>query len=219
MRAILFDSETTGIDEPVIVQTSYAYIDHMGQPTGGWESCDTKFWNPGKPIAFGALATHHIFPEDVADMPPAVDFRLPADVGYLVGHKIDFDWGAIGEPNVKRICTLALARRMWPDADSHSLGALVYMLKGRSVRNQVKGAHDAEADIILCSYVLEAICKARQPSSLDDLWLMSEQARIPTVMTFGKHKGEPVKSIPPDYKRWLLRQPDIDPYLQKALTA
>ena len=36
-------------------------------------------------------------------------------------------------------------------------------------------------------------------------------------MTFGKHKGVPIKDVPADYKRWLPGQPDIDPYLIKAL--
>lgn len=215
MRAILFDSETTGVDDPAVLQTSYAYVDHMGIPD---RECETRLWNPGKPSTFGALATHHIFPEDVGDAPPASDFRLPDDVGYLVGHNIDFDWKAIGQPDVKRICTLALARRMWPDTDSHSLGALVYMLRGISARSMVKGGHDAEVDVILCSYVLTAICKARQPVDIEDLWRMSEEARIPTVMTFGKHKGTPIAQVPADYKRWLLRQDDVDPYLVKALT-
>jgi exodeoxyribonuclease X len=38
-------------------------------------------------------------------------------------------------------------------------------------------------------------------------------------MTFGKWKGTPVKDVPYDYKRWLLGQPDVDPYLRKALLA
>ncbi len=36
-------------------------------------------------------------------------------------------------------------------------------------------------------------------------------------MTFGKHKGMNITDIPPDYKRWLLGQQDVDPYLRKAL--
>ena len=38
-------------------------------------------------------------------------------------------------------------------------------------------------------------------------------------MTFGKHKGTPISAIPGDYKAWLLRQPDVDPYLAQALRA
>ena len=53
--------------------------------------------------------------------------------------------------------------------------------------------------------------------SWEDSWGRSEIARIPTVMTFGKHKGVPIKDLPADYKRWLLGQPELDPYLIKAL--
>ena len=38
-------------------------------------------------------------------------------------------------------------------------------------------------------------------------------------MPFGKHKGVPISEVPKDYKQWLLRQSDVDPYLVKALEA
>jgi hypothetical protein len=50
-----------------------------------------------------------------------------------------------------------------------------------------------------------------------DVWRRSEIARIPTVMTFGKHKGAALKDIPGDYEQWLLKQPDVGQYLVKAL--
>jgi exodeoxyribonuclease X len=53
--------------------------------------------------------------------------------------------------------------------------------------------------------------------SIEELWQLSEKSRIPKVMPFGKHKGEPIDSIPDDYRSWLLRQSDVDPYLLKAL--
>lgn len=217
MKAIIFDCETTGIDDPVIVQTAWADTDHRGQ-------CEAipwvEYWNPGKPISTGAMATHHIIDADVADKRPASEFSLPADVTYLIGHNIDFDWHAIGEPSVKRICTLALARHLWPDADSHTLGALIYRIqKPAYARDLLRGAHDAAVDVSLCGIVLREICAARQPSDLEDLWRMSEEARVPTRMPFGKHKGEPIASIPADYKAWLRRQPDVDPYLLKAISA
>jgi exodeoxyribonuclease X len=46
---------------------------------------------------------------------------------------------------------------------------------------------------------------------------MPVSRRIPKVMTFGKHKGAAIADIPADYKRWLLGQQDVDPYLVKAL--
>ena len=54
-------------------------------------------------------------------------------------------------------------------------------------------------------------------STLDELWRMSEKARIPSHMTFGKHKGVAIVDIPKDYKTWLLNQDNVDSYLRKAL--
>ena len=36
-------------------------------------------------------------------------------------------------------------------------------------------------------------------------------------MGFGNHKGASIKDIPADPKGWLMKQPDADPYLAKAL--
>jgi exodeoxyribonuclease X len=57
----------------------------------------------------------------------------------------------------------------------------------------------------------------QEKESWEALWKTSEIARIPSIMTFGKHKGANIKDIPWDYKQWLLKQPDVDPYLAKAL--
>ena len=53
--------------------------------------------------------------------------------------------------------------------------------------------------------------------TIENLWLLSEEARIPSVMPFGKHKGLAIADIPNDYKRWLLNQDNVDPYLIQAL--
>jgi exodeoxyribonuclease X len=37
-------------------------------------------------------------------------------------------------------------------------------------------------------------------------------------MTFRKHKGTAIKDVPADYKAWLMKQPDVDLYLSKALS-
>jgi exodeoxyribonuclease X len=49
------------------------------------------------------------------------------------------------------------------------------------------------------------------------LWAESERARVPVIMYFGKHKGTPIKNLPTDYMRWLLKQPNTDPYLVQAI--
>lgn len=54
-------------------------------------------------------------------------------------------------------------------------------------------------------------------ASWEELWHHSEEARIPKFINFGKHRGTAIADLPSDYRAWLLRQPDIDPYLIKAL--
>lgn len=219
MTAIVFDTETTGIDEPVIVEAAWMALgDDPRAITTDVGFCQR--YNPGKPIALGAMATHHIMDEDLADCPPASDFALPPSTQYLIGHNIDFDWKVIGQPDVKRICTLALARRAWPNLDSHTQSALLYHLDRASARETLRGAHSAAVDIRICLRILEqTLFMFGRPATWEDAWTISEQARIPRVMTFGKHKGTPIADIPGDYKAWLLRQPDVDPYLAQALRA
>ena len=53
--------------------------------------------------------------------------------------------------------------------------------------------------------------------SIEQLYLASEEARIPKSITFGKHKGTAIAELPKDYIQWLLRQDDLDAYLRKAL--
>ena len=155
--------------------------------------------------------------EDLVSCAPSASFKLPADTKYLIGHNIDFDWVAIGRPEVKRICTLALARSLWPDLDSHTQSALLYYFERATARDQLRNAHSALADVWICSKIVGKIIEKLQPSSLDAFWEMSEIARIPTIMPFGKHKGLLLADVPSSYKQWLLGHSDVDPFLRKAL--
>ena len=164
------------------------------------------------------MATHHILDEELVDCPAASTFELPQGVEYLIGHNIDYDWEVIGSPNLKRICTLALSRKVWPAIDAYSQSALLYFLDRNNARNILKNAHSAEVDVGVCATILKEICHKLSLNSLDDLWQISEDARVPTIMMFGKHKGTPITDIPSDYKRWLLNQGNLDPYLLQALS-
>lgn len=218
MNAIIFDTETTGLDAPEVIEAAWLPIDITGsivQPGG-----TVSRFKPAKPISLGALSTHHIMDEDLADCPPSSSFRLPDDVEYLIGHNVDFDWRVIGQPPVKRIDVCAMCRALWPEADSHSQSAMLYLLDRDSARHALTSAHSAGADVVNCRLILcHVLAKAGPFDSFEALWSTSERMRIPTKMTFGKHKGMAINRVPSDYKRWLLNQPDVDPYLAKALRA
>lgn len=216
-QAIIFDVETTDKNDAVIIEAASLDVTSLNpfEVSNPW----VQRYNPGKPISLGALATHHIMDEDLVNCPASSTFQLPADTKYLIGHNIDFDWVAIGKPDVKRICTLALARSLWPELDSHTQSALLYHFERSTAREQLRNAHSALADVWICSKIVGQIIDKLYPISLDAFWEMSEKARIPKVMPYGKHKGEPISQMPTDYKQWMLRQDNVSEYLRKALEA
>ena len=216
-QAIIFDVEATDKNDAVIIEAATLDVTSLNPFEVGnpW----VQRYNPGKPISLGALATHHIMDEELANCPASSSFRLPTGTKYLIGHNIDFDWVAIGKPEVKRICTLALARSLWPELDSHTQSALLYFFERDTARDQLRNAHSALADVWICSKIVGQIIDKLHPASLDALWEMSEKARIPTIMPFGKHKGEPISQVPTDYKQWMLRQDNVSEILSKALEA
>ena len=222
MAVYIIDTETTGITDPEPIQVAWIRLDSLGLEVGRFES----LYRPSKPISFGAMATHHILDSDLRDCEPSSSFRLPEDCHFLIGHNIDFDWQVIGKPDAKRICTLALSRSLYPHLDSHSLGALSYFLSfpdfRGEMRERLKGAHYALSAVLLTLDLLRNIVSdsgITYPLDFNELWEKSEEARIPKVMPFGKHKGVQLKEVPSDYKRWLRGQPDVHPSLLKALEA
>lgn len=223
MNALILDTETTdATDDRQLIEAAYMRVTLAPR---NWYAIAVSApfvarYKPTKPIAFGAMATHHILPEELEGCPPHDSFSLPPSAEYLIGHSIDFDWQTIGSPaHIKRICTLAMARRLWPDV-SHTLSALMYMLSDdyAKTREELRNAHSAEADIDFCHRVLDAIIEKAGPfDSFEALWEFSEECRVPTTFTFGKHKGSAIADVPLDYVMWMLRQDDVDPYLRKAL--
>lgn len=216
-KAIIFDTETTGIDDPEIIEA--AWIEPQSFYDFSVKDDFNKRFKPSKPISLSAMAVHHIMDEDLENNDPSSSFSLPSDIDYLIGHNVDFDWKAAGHPEVKRICTLALCRHFWPDLESHTQSVMIYYLCRLTARNRLQGkAHSALSDVENCILILgEILAINDHVESWEELWDLSEMARIPTKMTFGKHKGMAIKDVPADYKRWLMKQPDTDQYLLKAI--
>jgi exodeoxyribonuclease X len=226
MQAIVFDTETTGIKNAEIIEAAWSEahfapeLEDLNYITLQFGDSIVERFKPEGKISMGAMATHHIQEEDLADCPPSSSFTLPHDLEYMIGHNVDFDWAMAGSPpNVKRIDTLCLARKFFPECDAYSLGALTYYLFPKTARDSLRSAHSAGTDIeltinLLMEILERANCEIR---NFEQLWQLSESARVPSIMPFGKHKGLPIDQVPSDYKAWLLGQADVDPYLQLAL--
>lgn len=227
MTAFVFDCETTGGDPDEVIELAYVEwpcdpisVDPGKDYDEHAETYGIRFecrYKPIHPITYGAMAVHNIVDSDLDDCPPSTSAVLP-HCEYIIGHNVDFDWRMVGEPNVKRICTLALARMLYPNAGSHTLGAMAYRLLGPGVRDRVRKCHSAMDDTMLTiNVMMKMLEKVPSVFDMEQLWQLSEKARTPQVMPFGKHKGEPISSIPQGYKCWLLSQPNVDPYLARAM--
>ena len=211
MSVYFVDTETNGQDPPEVIELAYS---HWDTP----QHILTERYLPRGPITWGALATHHIFWRELEGCPPSSEARLPGDAEYIIGHNVDYDWKALGCPNIKRICTLALFRRAQPLVDSHQLVAAYYYYLGPNPtsREVAKNAHGASADVLMLAEIFQRMVGALD-APIEAIWQLSEEARIPEVIAFGKHKGTPIRDLPWDYKKWMLRQDDMDPYVLEAV--
>jgi len=223
MTAIILDTETHNMNGyPIEIAYVPAQFLDTGELIVNKDACFDEYFSCAEPINYGAMAVHHILESDIEGKPGYETFRLPAGIQYIIGHNVDYDIQAIKladkSVDAKAICTLALSRMVWPDA-AHNLSALIYMLAKGSVkaRESIRNAHNAKQDILLTAVLLKQICKALGIKDMQSLYLFSEQARIPTHITFGKHKGTLIKDLPADYVTWLLKQDGLDPYTKKAL--
>lgn len=218
MTAIIFDIETTGVEDPEIIEAAWLWLDDLSN-IKEIAYC-TEFisrYKPSKPISLGALAIHHILDEELQNCPPSSSFKLPDVVTYLIGHNIDYDWEVCGRPDVKRICTYALSRKLFPELDSHTQSAMIYYFDRFNAKERLQNAHSALTDTKNCAFVLSKIQNKVKAESWDQLWQISEWARVPDYMPFGKHRGKPIKSLPTDYRNWLLSLDNLDGYLRTAV--
>lgn len=225
MQAIILDTETHTLNG-LPIEIAYAPIEiNAGKLSLDRSKMFDQLYSIGdEKISFSAMAVHHILESEIVGQPNFSTFTLPQDTTYIIGHNIDYDIRAIQQcgvdtSHIKAICTLALARLVWPDAEAHNISALIYMISKGSekAREMLKGAHRADADIILTANILMHIIYKLNIQNIEELFEASEDARIPRSINFGKHRGSKIVDLPSDYVSWLLRQEDLDPYLKKAL--
>lgn len=235
MKPIIFDTETTGVDPEKDQIIEAAWLELPGMPfefaavrqPSDFPSYCNRF-RPTVPIGLGAQAVHHIIAADLKDCIGSDQFELPVNVSYLIGHNIDFDWRFAGQPATPRICTLAISRYLFPEKDSHTQSAMLYMI-GRQhsreawARELLKNAHAALDDVRNCAILLRYLLTAAMDQghacdTWEEVHALSETARIPTKMGFGKHKGTTIArgQLDPGYVRWYRSQAETDPFYLEA---
>jgi len=212
MTALIFDTETHKLHGDIIEAAGMGVVFHEiggNIPLIPTQFDFTKRFKPSEPINIGAMAVHHIVDEDLVKCPSFTKFKFPKENGveYLIGHNIDYDIAAVNRAGtstngIKAICTLAMARYLWPNLESHNLTALAYQVSSdrKATRRGLK----------------VAIVRETKISSFEELFEFSEQARYPTHIFYGKYKGTSIKDLEDKNIHWLLGKTD-DPYLKISL--
>jgi len=234
MKPYIFDTETTGTDDSKDQIIEAAWIELPSKPHAFCSAHPSSMpsycerFRPSVPICLGAQAVHHIIADDLKGCRPSDQFALPADVDFLIGHNIDFDARFADAMHLRRICTLAISRFLFPEKDSHTQSAMIYMIGRRhsreaEARDALKGAHAALDDVRNCAGLLafllsEAMDQGHACDTWEEVHALSETARIPTIMGFGKHKGLPIArgQLDPGYVRWYRGQAETDQYYLEA---
>jgi exodeoxyribonuclease X len=218
---IFADTETTGLSSnDKIVEIAWVKMDENYEIIGKGES----LIKPNYPISPGASAAHHLTEAMLVDSPTIEEYMdsnghpLMVNDAYLICHNVAFDWKFLKPwmlPDTKHLCTLKLAKRIFPDSDSRKLQALRYEF---NLSDDLEGivAHRAMSDVAVMINLLEYMCEVTG-KTLPELYSWSLEPTLVKTMKFGKHKGSLVADLPRGYVNWLLEQSNLDEDLRFTL--
>lgn len=217
---IILDTEATDRENGECIELAWLSTTDIFDATAVSHTKRMRF-KPETPSKLGALAVHGILDHELDRCPASATAcaALPP-ARFWIGHNIDFDWMVLGRPAQPfRICTLALARKHWPEADSHSLSAMMYHLFGRNetTRDLVKNAHGALADVLMTRMLLDEVIRKTGVETLVGMFAESEDARVPRKWGFGKFADQPISAADRGYASWFTKncrdRPDYQYYL------
>lgn len=218
-RFLVLDTETTGTNPAVDAVVEFAAAE-LDLAAGTLRSASWLV-NPERPIPPEASAVHHLVDEDVVlagDLGTVLDIaelRFEHRDTILAAHNAAFDAGFLPEGWKPAVCTLRLARHLWPEMPKHTNQYLRYALKLEVPGAKGLAAHRAEADALVTAALLRRELEEmeRQHPGLLASWGSGEDlvawANRPVLLTtcyFGsKYHGVPWVNVPKDYLTWMVR--------------
>jgi len=220
-RILVADTETTGVsDEDAVCELGWIEIDDDFNILERHQSLiDCQ-----RMIPPGASAVHGLVYDDVKDSPTISEYfseddpscygKKITDPVILVGHNIRFDVRFLKDyiNVVQELCTLRWSRRLYPDADNHQLGTMIFNVG----LPRSEGAHRVMGDIMTSYYLAQHVCE-RTGLSIRELAAASAEPMEVVYMPFGKHKGEKIANVPKPYLSWMLNKMDgMDPDLRHS---
>jgi len=216
---IIIDTETTGFDfnDDKVIEIAAMKVNTE------WEIVDTfeQLIDPKRDIPPESSAIHHLTARDLVDKPTMEEVypALKEFVGntVLVAHNAPFDSGMLPELDNNWLCSLRLARHLWPK-QSHKMQSLRYWLGLIDIDLKGLAPHRALADIIVTLEVFKKMIDQYGDTPVDELMDYVNGPITVELMPFGKHRGEPLVAVPRSYKTWALNNiDDMDPDLRWSI--
>jgi len=213
---VVVDVETTGLDPATdeVVEVAAVATNALGDNLGMFAS----LVRPTKSIPPEISAVHGITDADVATAPDffavttllndfLARFMGPSNLPTVVAHNAAFDRSFLGGMNLGWLCTMRLAKHIWPDAPNFRNQTLRYWL---DVNPETFGIapHRALGDVLVTAGILaEALLSPSVVGlgsvSVEELIAFAESPVLLKKMPLGKHRG-PIADVPTDYMQWAI---------------
>lgn len=212
----VIDFETTGLEPPAEV-VEVGRVDLMSQSDASWVIGEPQSWLcEVKAMPPEVRAVHHISMGDAAGFPAFSEDELIADVtdvAVIAAHNWDFEKKWLPNVRTPAICTYKAALRVWPEAPSHSNGALRYWLedKGLVALDAAKTypPHRAGPDAYVTAHLLTALLKSGATGKEMVAWT-KEPRVFPTCPIGDKWRGKPWSEVDGGFLGWMLRHPTME---------
>lgn len=162
MKAIVLDTETTGLFEPQVVELASLPVSNSFKVSDS--SIEVDLFEPNKEIERAAQEVHGINPSDLKGKPNCKELLSVSShldkAEYVIGHNITYDIDAINNSiemarEFKTICTKRLAYELLDPQSSYSLVGLVNKHLPEVARRYAPKAHSAKADVMMTVALLE----------------------------------------------------------------
>ena len=214
---LVVDTETTGLDPQACRVVSVAGV--WARPGAGILRRESFLVDPGVPIPPEASAVHHIVDRHVQGAPllaKVLPIFQGSDFDLYAAHNAAFDFGFLPAAGRPVLCTLRLAKKLWPGLPRHGNQYLRYALKLEVPEAEGLPAHEALADALVTArlllFELETIRTGAVPGlppleTLHDLVAWADAPNLLATCQFGnKHRGTPWAKVPKDYLAWMKRE-------------
>ncbi len=216
MEVAYFDTETTGLTDPEMIQFAAVYDSSIFLDTN-------LFFKPKKEIEVEAMAVHHITPGMVMDCDKVLDHKDNIqhllDNFLCIAHNLEFDLKVLRNHNFKlpenAICSQLVAQKLQElgiiEPNKLSLQYLRYFFKHYN-RDGIT-PHDALSDCRVLrgvfSQLLVIFMEARDLKRSEAISIFKDftkEGMDPAnyVLHFGVHKGLKLKETSESYLAWCL---------------